>query len=161
MILILHFIFVANANYYTAHIKNLTLRNISNQIVSKILNTDGYNQNLPLIFIGGNINNKNFSRYDYNNNNLSDQYILNPDYLFDGEERDSALKVFANFQYDNPEILIVDDISKLPKDRNVFYRYGHYGYNYSNNIEIINMPSYPDDGCVKIIDDVVVVKISN
>lgn len=160
-LLILHFIFVANANYYTAHIKNMSIRNLCNQIVSKIINVDGFNQDLPVIFIGGGINNKNFIRYDYNENNLSDQYIFNPEYLFEVEARENAFKVFANFTYKLPEVLILNNANEIPNNENVFYKIGKYGLTYSNNSVIKNMPCYPDDGSVKIIDGVVVVKISN
>lgn len=160
-LLLLHLVFVANANYYTAHLKNLSIRNLTNQIVSKIINVEGYNDALPLVFIGGGNNSKNYSAIYYNDNYLSDQYIINPEYLFDGEARDSMFKVFANFQYKNPDILTIKDIGEIENKENVFYKIGHYGYTYSTNREIIAMPCYPNDGCVKIVDGVVVVKISN
>ena len=92
---------------------------------------------------------------------MSDHYLFNPDYLFDAEARDSMFKIFANFKYTTPDILTINSESEIPTDKEVYYKLGYYGLTYSTNKDIINMPCYPDDGCVQFIDGVTVVKISN
>lgn len=160
IIFIINLVFIAHASYYTAHMENIATKNYCDRIINKIINLDDFSDELPVVFIGTDLLDKHFWRNDYeNSNNMANQYLY--DISLKEEHRLSSFRTFSNWTYTTSDYVIIDDVNELPSDKNVFYKIHDYlNPTYSNDERIINMPNYPNDGSIKIIDGVIIVKLS-
>jgi len=125
----------ANKCYLKAGIQQSETVSWFNTLITQIKSVDGYNDEYKIAYVNkGKINDLSaYQRTPVTDVNLipySDEYLYN-NYAFI-----TYMKVWCGFYQAE-----IDD----------------YTY-FENNLQVQQMPSYPDDGSIKIIDDVIVVK---
>ena len=150
-LLSISFTLVFLSNFYTSNARYLELKNRSDsekawtiELVSSIRNTEGYNSNIKIVFLTkteGNIEDINLS--DYYEDYIYDRFraehassILRYNY---GRGIQLALNYYGAFKYNEASMEEADNII---------------------NDEIVkNMPVYPNCGSIKVINNILVVKL--
>ena len=121
-----------NACYMANNLRYNKLRDYYLVLISKIKNTPGYKDEYPICYVNEN------KIKDLSYNDFSKLEILNID----------ASSISPNTYVKNLFMNIVLGFTPniISEDK------------FKNNEEVINMPSFPDYGSIKVIDEVVVVK---
>lgn len=131
------FIWYANGNYQALQYTNYHDIVYYSVMVGQIKSIDGYNDKLPVIFLGGSIedNTNNAGSLIEKRFNLAGKDVSNVNQY-------SSINIITQYIGFTPEFLWSDE------EQEHFY----------GNAEVLNMPCYPADGSIRIIDDVIVVK---
>ncbi len=155
-----------NINIYTSYAKaNEIAQDLVDDIEHRIANCDGFTIDKELCFIGNldtDITNERFFNIEYS---AFLYKIFNRDYS-------SIFKRYALLDY---KYILADDVrvvnysldglingeESLNNTDEFFSINGKYSYIYSNNEKIKAMPSYPAAGCVKEIDGIIIIKLSD
>lgn len=138
----IHYTRCANIWYLKMELNQNRIVNYLNGVIADIKDVDGYNDELPVLFLGRGNNKDNnlveltdFDEISFSPNTSIDSILGVYEYSWN-----AYLKIWCGF---SP--LILDE--------------GKKAYFYEKE-EVINMPDYPDEGSVKIVDGVIVVKFS-
>ncbi len=136
-------IILAHHSYYNMQKQNDDIRGFTTELATRIMSLDGFDEKKPVLCIG---------QPRYKTNIIYDNYIK---YLFPEYHED--LNLIAAWYRDWVKVInffagthfrtLPDNIDKA------------YYYSYHRDVE--SMPSYPKDGSIKIIDDIIIVKFVN
>ncbi|MDE5763570.1 MAG: hypothetical protein K2I00_01205 [Ruminococcus sp.] len=131
----------ANINYLKAEYEQQRMISYFTVMVTKIKSVEGYKDEMPVCYINpGNKKDatlKNLSKFElfYNSPNFGVEESINGDFKKSGDKWYYFMNNWCGF---SPELADEEDFADLP--------------------EVADMPYYPDDGSIKIINDTVVVK---
>lgn len=126
----------ANGQYLSMNLSYEQAISYYNTMITQIKSVDGYQDTMKVAFKGESISDKTLYR-----NDVMSTFSMSgrDDALADAYSKLYLLKYYCGF---DAEFISVEEMSSAAQE------------------EIANMPLYPNDGSVKVIDDVVVVKIS-
>ena len=137
IVMMCNYAYIANVNYQTMYFTDRQTENYFSSMLTQVRMTDGYKSSMPWAFIGNNITDPSFKNFAANN-------LM---YGGNGAEYVNAYSRISWFRaYQGFDIKLVADIEKA-----ILYK----------NEDVKNMPCYPDNGSIKIIDGIVVIKLEN
>lgn len=131
--------YLANINYTSMYYVNRETENYLNSMITQIRMTDNFNTSMEWAFIGEDIEDPLFKNPWANSMNYKPNSYEIP--LINAYSRKNWIKQY--FGYDMP--LADDEVVNELK----------------NNEIVKNMPCWPNDGSVAVVDDVVVIKLQN
>lgn len=133
MVMVLNYAWQANGNYMSSYYTTQQTVAYFETLITRIKSVEGYSDQYPVAFIGE----------DYEDESFSNNWRTTPFWygghtltLLNNYSRDWFLRNYLGYTY-TP---VSDEIQKTLEEQTV------------------DMPSYPDDGSIKVIDGVVVVK---
>ena len=136
-----NYMIVDNKIYFKMQISAEQCKSYSTRLVSAIQNCDGYSPDLPIVFIG----NKEISEDLYPTPVLDQINTV-------GVQGFAALRTSYTYTHFLKYYLAyTDEIYEQDTD---------VSKEMAENPEVSSMPNYPEDGSIKIIDDMVVVKFN-
>lgn len=135
--LIISYIYIDNASYFRLYSENRKLESVYANITSRIQSLPGYRTDMKILYLGQNETNIPLSEV--------------------------GLKMIFPYKYDYYKANNIMHIYSQKKQMAFYTGFYHEPYvdedeKITNSEEVSNMPSYPNDGSIKIIDDVIVVK---
>ena len=139
------------------------IEHYTNQVATQIKSVEGYKADMKVAMIGGKYG---YDKTVFQGVNTNDAHNHGAVYSIFAEyhyKKKLFFSVFANYQYEEPEYVKFRDEASVDYSKNVYYCLDndYRGMLYSTDKRIMEMPSYPDSGSIKIIDGVVVVKFSD
>ncbi len=135
----MHYLYYANGFSYHAYLVNETSKSYAVELVSRIKNLEYYNTDRKVSFIFGN-NMLNYEGY-YTYCDYSTFPIDMPIITFDFKDRfEDGIRQFGGFGFKSPSPSEVEDIKLLDTYK--------------------NMPIYPNAGSIQLLNDIIVVKLS-
>ena len=137
IVMMCNYAYIANVNYQTMYFTDRQTENYFSSMLTQVRMTDGYKSSMPWAFIGNNITDPSFKNFAANNL----MYGGNDVEYVNAYSRISWFRAYQGF-----DIKLVADIEKA-----ILYK----------NEDVKNMPCYPDNGSIKIIDGIVVIKLEN
>ena len=137
IICILSYVYFANVNYTSMFYMNQQTTSYFISMVTRIKDVEGFDASYQWALIGDTIQDPGFE----NPWAVAQKYGGNPDSLLNAYSRNSYLREYLGCKYD-----AVDE----------------WRLNEIKNMDIVqNMPCYPNSGSIRVINDVVVIKLSN
>ena len=144
-LLLYHNVYHAYGSYFNRYTIIESTKALAIEITSQIRNTKGYNKDCSIKIIG-----------DFPLNSKETKY----GYYTDGLAND----IFSNFEEDNDNLmrplnkeLLLKKLGAIDFETTLDYKANNLSY----SDEVLNMPSFPEYGYIKIIDNIVFVKLSN
>lgn len=139
------------------------IEHYTNQVATQIKSTQGYKSDMKVAMIGGKNLYDDTVFYGVNSDEMHHHSYIFSMFVEFHYKLQSYFNIFANYKYEEPEYLILKDESSVDNSKNVYYclENDYKGYLHSTDKRIMDMPDYPNDGSIKIIDDVLVVKFSD
>ncbi len=135
LLISVYYMHLSNETYLALEYANTNTNAYFSQLVTQIKQTNGYDDDLPVALIG-NVEDKTIS-------NVSCDYLLRGAFdttgLINSYSRESFITMHCGYKCD-----FIDDVSFISQDPRV-----------------IEMPNYPNDNAIQIIDNVIVVKFSD
>lgn len=137
-IVVFGYIWSANGSYIMEYYATEQAENYLNRLVLRIESTSGYDDELPIAFIGSKISDE----------HLSNQWKGSV-FQFGGVKatlineysRDQFMRSYLGYQYTSAPEETIEELEQRE--------------------EVQSMPCYPDDGSIAIIDDIIVVKLQD
>lgn len=133
--MLLNYTYVANVNYQTMYFTARQTENYLGSMLTQVRMTEGYKTYMPWAFIGDSINDPSFRNYAFNKLMYGGN---NPEYINE-YTRHMWLRAYNGFDIPYADSGI----------RNIL----------AQDERVKAMPCYPDNGSIKVIDDVVVIKL--
>ena len=128
-----------NAAYLNLYFNFEYAKSYYTELIANIKNTENYKDETDIIFVGlTKLEDETRSSYNY----WSSSYLWDGFHVDIVNDADPVLFMKNNLGFGNDNIKVDDGT-------------------YSEMKEVQEMPAYPDDGSIRVIDDVVVVKIGN
>ncbi len=140
-LVIMNYIWNANGNYLSLYYTNQQTIHYFQTLVTRIQSTEGYTDELPVLYVGETIEDASFDSSLYENAPFLYGGNITSTYLINSYSRLCWIKCYLG--YNPPQLTDQKEINS-----------------FSNNAAVMAMPCYPDDGSIKIIDGVIVVKFS-
>ena len=140
-LVIANYIWNANGNYLSLYYTNQQTIHYFQTLVTRIQSTKGYTDELPVLYVGETIEDAAFDSSLYENAPFMYGGNITSTYLINSYSRLCWGKCYLG--YNPPQLTDQKEIDS-----------------FSNNAAVMAMPCYPDDGSIKIIDGVIVVKFS-
>lgn len=140
-LVIANYIYSSNGNYLSLYYANQQTIHYFQTMVTRIKSIDDYTDELPVLFIGETIEDASFDHSLYENAPFLYGGNVTSTYLINSYSSKTWFKPY--FGYNPPQLTEQEKIDRI-----------------SNNTVVMAMPCYPDDGSIKIIDDVIVVKLT-
>lgn len=134
-VIICSYFYTDNVNYKVGYYVNMHLENYATSMITQIRMTDGYKSYMPWAFIGR-INDSNLTNMF--GEELLYQGVCTEQRILNSYAWKSIFTAYAGYNYKEVSEEKLEDII--------------------NNEEVKAMPVWPDEGSIKIIDDVVVIK---
>ena len=133
-------IILAHHSYYNLEKQNEDLKNFCLRLSTQIMSMDGYDKDKKVLILG---------RPEYDTNFIYDHYIR---IVF--KEYENQFNLVSGWYQDWTRVInfFAGANFKSPEDRPNMEEY----YKYSK--DVVDMPSYPAKGSIKIVDDYIVVK---
>ena len=144
-VLLYHNVYHAYGSYFNRYTIIESTKALAIEITSQIRNIKGYNKDCSIKIIG-----------DFPLNSKENKY----GYYTDG----LANNIFSNFDEDNDNLmrplnkeLLLKKLGAIDFETTLDYKANNLSY----SDEVLSMPSFPEYGYIKIIDNIVFVKLSN
>lgn len=137
LVIIFSYVYLANLNYTQLYYTTQKTENYMSSLVLQVRMTEGFNTSLKWAFIGDYFQDSLL----YNSWELEPRYSGNGTILINSYSRFSWIRNY--FGYNIPFV----DESQLAE--------------LEKNAEVMDMPCFPNDGSIQVIDDVVVIKLEN
>lgn len=136
-IILFSYIWLSNGNYTAMYYMNRQTENYLTMVITRVQETEHFNESFQWIFIGNNFSDPNFkyswsayTPYLYGGNTTS---------LINAYSRNSFIRNFQGYFIPLADAETVEEIKKMDF--------------------IKTMPCYPSDGSIKIYEDLIVIKI--
>lgn len=136
-IILFSYIWLSNGNYTAMYYMNRQTENYLTMVITRVQETERFNESYQWVFIGNNFSDPNFkyswsayTPYLYGGNTTS---------LINAYSRNSFIRNFQGYFIPLADTETVEEIKKMDF--------------------IKTMPCYPSDGCIKVYEDLIVIKI--
>lgn len=135
-VVIVRYTYIDNLNYNNLYFINTQIENYSADLISRIKSSDGYKEGMKLAFIGDKFIDSTFVNKWADIPYKFDEYNYG---LINAYSRDNFIKRYTGFSWEE----IDDETQKVLLE----------------DTTVREMTCYPDDGSIKVIDDIVVIKL--
>lgn len=140
-LVIVNYIWNANGNYLSLYYADQQTIHYFQTLITRIKSTENYTDELPVLYVGKTIEDASFHHFIYEDTPFLYGGNNTSTYLINSYSRLRWVKRYLGFN--PPQLTDQKEIDS-----------------FSNNAAVMAMPCYPDDGSIKIIDGVIVVKFS-